>query len=182
MDCVSVLTHLALKWCAVLSENGRERIGAFWSFRILVIPSQSIIKSLLLWACCFKWLLWKNKIILGYCDRCPQSSTFSPSPAQLLSTYHLQYQQSWMQFQLCKNCSKLEKTGDQGLIPGSGRSPGEGNGNQLQYTFLENPMDTGAWQVTVHGAARVGHNLVTKPSQKRLVTRDLVTAFVSLPI
>ena len=87
-----------------------------------------------------------------------------------------------MQFQLCKNCSKLEKTGDQGLIPGSGRSPGEGNGNQLQYTFLENPMDTGAWQVTVHGAARVGHNLVTKPSQKRLVTRDLVTAFVSLPI
>ena len=35
--------------------------------------------------------------------------------------------------------------GDLGLIPGSGRSPGEGNGNPLQYSCLENPMDRGAW-------------------------------------
>ena len=35
--------------------------------------------------------------------------------------------------------------GDLGLIPGSGRSPGEGNGNPLQYSCLENPMDGGAW-------------------------------------
>ena len=41
--------------------------------------------------------------------------------------------------------------GDPGLIPGSGRSPGEGNGNPLQYSCLENPMDRGAWQATVHG-------------------------------
>ena len=40
---------------------------------------------------------------------------------------------------------------DSGLIPGSGRSPGEGNGNSLQYSFLEDPMDRGAWQATVHG-------------------------------
>ena len=40
---------------------------------------------------------------------------------------------------------------------------GEGNGNPLQYSCLENPMDRGAWQTTVHGVARVGHNLVTKP-------------------
>ena len=53
--------------------------------------------------------------------------------------------------------------GDPGLIPGSGRSPGEGNGNPLQYSCLENPMDRGAWQATVHGVARVGHDLVTKP-------------------
>ena len=45
--------------------------------------------------------------------------------------------------------------GDLGSIPGSGRSPGEGNGNPLQYSCLENPMDTGAWQATVHG---VGHD------------------------
>ena len=38
-----------------------------------------------------------------------------------------------------------------GLIPGSGRSPGEGLGNPLQYSCLENPMDRGAWQDTVHG-------------------------------
>ena len=40
--------------------------------------------------------------------------------------------------------------GDQGSIPGLGRSPGEGNGNPLQYSCLENPMDTGAWQAIVH--------------------------------
>ena len=39
--------------------------------------------------------------------------------------------------------------GDVGLIPGSGRSPGGGNGNPLQYSCLENPMDRGAWLVTV---------------------------------
>ena len=42
-------------------------------------------------------------------------------------------------------------TGDPGSIPGSGRPPGEGNGNPLQYSCLENPMDRGAWQATVHG-------------------------------
>ena len=44
--------------------------------------------------------------------------------------------------------------GDLGSIPGSGRCPGEGNGNPLQYSCLENPMDGGVWWVTVHGAAK----------------------------
>ena len=39
---------------------------------------------------------------------------------------------------------------DVGSIPGSGRSPGEGHGNPLQYSCLENPMDRGAWQALVH--------------------------------
>ena len=43
---------------------------------------------------------------------------------------------------------------DLGSIPGSGRSPGEGNGNQLQYSCLENPMDREVWQTTVHGIAK----------------------------
>ena len=43
---------------------------------------------------------------------------------------------------------------DLGLIPGLGRSPGEGNGNSLQYPCLENPMDGGAWWATVHGIAK----------------------------
>ena len=47
--------------------------------------------------------------------------------------------------------------GDPGLIPGSGRSPGEGNGNPLQYSCLGNAMDRGAWRATVLGVARVGH-------------------------
>ena len=40
------------------------------------------------------------------------------------------------------------------LIPGSGRSPGEGNGNTLQYSCLENPTDRGTWEATVHGVAK----------------------------
>ena len=43
---------------------------------------------------------------------------------------------------------------DQGLIPGSGRSPGEGNGYPLRYFCLENSVDRGAWQATVHGVAK----------------------------
>ena len=42
-------------------------------------------------------------------------------------------------------------TRDMGSIPGLGRSPGEGNSNPLQYSYLENPMDRGAWRATVHG-------------------------------
>ena len=41
--------------------------------------------------------------------------------------------------------------GDLGLIPGSGRSPGEGNSNPIQYSCLGNPMDRGAWWATIHG-------------------------------
>ena len=44
--------------------------------------------------------------------------------------------------------------GDKGSIPGSGGSPVGGNGNPLQYSRLENPMDIGAWWATVHGVAR----------------------------
>ena len=45
-------------------------------------------------------------------------------------------------------------TGDLGSIPGLGRSPGKGNGNPLQFSCLENPMDRGAWWATVHGGAK----------------------------
>ena len=52
---------------------------------------------------------------------------------------------------------------DMGSIPRSGRSPREGNGNPLQYSCLENPMDREAWQATVCGVARVGRDLATIP-------------------
>ena len=45
-------------------------------------------------------------------------------------------------------------TGEEGLIPGSGRSPGEGHGNPLQYSCPENPMEGEAWRATVHGVAK----------------------------
>ena len=52
--------------------------------------------------------------------------------------------------------------GDTDLIPGSGRSPGEGNGNLFQYSCLENSVDLGAWQATHGVARRVRHDLATK--------------------
>jgi len=56
-------------------------------------------------------------------------------------------------------CSSVGKesacsTGDPALIPGLGRSPGEGNGNPFQYPCLESLMDTGAWWATVHGITK----------------------------
>ena len=67
-------------------------------------------------------------------------------------------------------CSSVGKespysAGDPGSIPGLGRSPGEGNGNPLQYPCLRNPMETAAWWATVLGVAKVRHDLVTKRQQ-----------------
>ena len=51
--------------------------------------------------------------------------------------------------------------GDPGSIPGLGRSPGEGNGNPLQYSYLENSMNRGAWRLQSLGWQRVGHDWAT---------------------
>ena len=50
--------------------------------------------------------------------------------------------------------------GDLGLTPGLGRSPGEGNGNPVQYSYLENPMDREAWWAIVHGVAKSQTQLI----------------------
>ena len=52
------------------------------------------------------------------------------------------------------SAGNLRDAGDVGSIPGSGRLPGGGNGNPLQYSCLENPMDRGAWQAMVHRVAK----------------------------
>ena len=61
---------------------------------------------------------------------------------------------------------------DASLIPESGRSPGEANGSLLQYSCLENRMEREAWGATVHGVARIGHDLVTI-QQQRMVSQFL---------
>ena len=66
---------------------------------------------------------------------------------------------------------------DLGSIPGSGRPSGEGNGNPLQYSCLENPMDRGAWWAKVHGATRVRHDLVTKTNQWSKMENILFNSF-----
>ena len=69
-----------------------------------------------------------------------------------------------------------------GLIPGLERSLEEEKDKALQYSCLGNPMDRGAWRATVHGAARVRHNLVTKPGQRlKMENNNLRTSERRLP-
>ena len=72
--------------------------------------------------------------------------------------------------------------GDPGSIPGSGRSPGEGNGNPFQSSCLKNSMERGVWQAAVHDVARVGPDLVTKPPPRyfSLVSLQQVQIVVQL--
>ena len=73
----------------------------------------------------------------------------SPAPEKL-KTHHA-YVVGFPGGSVVKNLPA--NAGDAGSIPRSGRSPGEGNGNPLQYSCLENPVDRGVWQATVHGVA-----------------------------
>ena len=61
--------------------------------------------------------------------------------------------------------------GDASSVPEWGRSPRGVNGNPLQDSFLENPMDNGVWQATVHGVTRVRHNLATNPPTTKNTTK-----------
>ena len=84
---------------------------------------------------------------------------------------HLFFQSKSNSVHLCvcmRMCASVVKEcacngGDLGSIPGSGRSPGEGNGYPLQYSCLEIPMDRGPWQATVHGVTK-RHDWVTNSS------------------
>ena len=74
--------------------------------------------------------------------------------------------------------------GDPGLIPESGRAPGEGHGNPVQYSCLENPMDGGAWWATVHGVAKSQillsnlTNLKVKKDYESTHKNDLFFSFI----
>ena len=61
--------------------------------------------------------------------------------------------------QMVKNLPVMQE--NPGSIPGWGRSPGEGSGSPVLYSCLENPMDWGAWQATIHGSQTVGHDRAT---------------------
>ena len=63
--------------------------------------------------------------------------------------------------------SRIHLLMQEGSIPGLGRSPGVGNGNQLQYSCLENSMDRGVWQATVHGVAKSRTQLSTHTCAKK---------------
>ena len=78
--------------------------------------------------------------------------------------------------QLVKN--PPANVGDMGSIPGVGRSPGGGNGNPLQYSCLENPMDRGAWRATVHWVAKSQSRLRTPLLPSFLIVFSLIFVVV----
>ena len=84
---------------------------------------------------------------------------------------------SYLMFGFPREISGKESTcqaGDAGLIPGLGRSPGEGNGNPLQYACLENPTDRGAWQPgSWWGFKKAGHDWVAEQQQQHLMLASL---------
>ena len=63
--------------------------------------------------------------------------------------------------------------GDTGSIPESGRSPGGGHGNPLNYSCLKHPLDRGAWWATVQGVTRTRHNLATEQQQLANISPNL---------
>ena len=73
----------------------------------------------------------------------------------------------------------LANAGDASLIPGSGRSPGKGNGNPLQYSCLRIPMDREAWRATVYWVSRVEHSLTTEQQQRHAIVRYSFIGIVS---
>ena len=89
----------------------------------------------------------------------PMFSSCSGKPFFFLSTCHLPTSSVQpyhpLGFPGCSDGKEFAcNAGDTGSIPGSGRSPGEGNGNPFQYFCLENPRDRGAWWATVHGVTK----------------------------
>ena len=118
-------------------------------------------------ALCFReqwvWLQDSELPVFLSCMYLPhpsQAGEASPAPRRAVSTCISPYAPGGFPDSVVKGSTWT--AGDAGLIPGLGRSPGEGHGNPLQYSCLGNPMDKGAWWVTVQGCRRVGHNLATK--------------------
>ena len=142
-------THLLCPYLW-LSHSVILHVGVSIWLLHLVSPFQNIIKNMGHWT----WWSWEPLP----CD------IFQLGHGNLLLNY---FQVISFITQLIKSPPAVQmsacKAGDPGSIPRSGRSPGEGNGNPLQYSHLRNPMDRGAWQAIDHGVARVGRDLATKP-------------------
>ena len=110
-------------------------------------------------ACMYSCLLDKQEFSYLNIDHMTSFRVLNSSPDDSLKKLNLSSigERSFLRSSVGK--ASAHNVGDLGLIPGLGSSPREGNGNPLQYSCLENPMDRGAWWATVHGIARVGYDL-----------------------
>ena len=118
-----------------------QRIYLMWFWFLLPFVAQLVKNLLAMWET-WVWLLsWEDLLEKG------KAPVFWPGE------FHGLYS-PWVFPSSSDSKASTCNAGDLGSIPGWGRSPGEGNGNPLQYSCLENPTDRGAWQVTVNGVAK----------------------------
>ena len=115
-----------------------------------------------------KWSLALNSYIVNVCE---------VLNGQLCPTAYKALHQGFPAVSVGKESACC--AGDPGSVPGLGGSPAEGNGNPLQCSCLENPMDRRAWWVAVHGVARVGHDWATERGQQQKLNLRL-SPFLSL--
>ena len=140
-----------------------------WKFGRFYLPARTKKINIELKKCACVWRVWINKTEKQVRQLCLQFRNWvRPIVVARMGDFNKGWKRE--EYGLPKlgfphsSVSKESEynAGDLGSIPGLERPPVEGNDNPLQYSCLENPMDTRAWQATVHGVARVGHNLVTK--------------------
>ena len=121
----------------------------FWSFSFSISPSKEYLRLISFRIDCFDLFVVQGtlKCILQY-------HSSKASVLQCLAFFMVQLSHPLGFPGGSEVKASASSLGDMGSIPGSGRSPGEGNGNPLQYSCLKNPMDRGAWGATVHGVAK----------------------------
>ena len=145
-----------------LPPNRRSREGTHPGVRTSVccVTLGTLLDLSEPWSCSFKWTLEKSLPCLSHWVLLWLLHLFTYlgcAGSSLLRVGFLQLQcalSSWTSPVAQKAKASACNAGDLGLIPGSGRFPGGGNGNPLQYSCLENPMDGGAWWATAHGVAK----------------------------
>ena len=123
-----------LEWVAISSSRGSSRSRDQTCIWFIVFFFNSFI---------FNWRIIALQYWFGFCH----TSTWISHRC----TYVRGFPDGASGKEPTCQCGRRERWG---FDPGLGRSPGEGNGNPLQYSCLENPMDRGAWQATVHGVAK----------------------------
>ena len=160
--CQNFLFLLAknLRWCILNEERGKE--GNKYCSEFQTIPYCQWLGYRILMS---MNIVEINGLISMLCLKCLWMESASLGQQITISDYSLEYEEQKKKSIVTSLVSRgfpgssagKESTcnaGDLGLIPGLGRSPGEGNGYPLQYSCLENPMDRGAWQATVHGVTK----------------------------
>ena len=131
----------------------------------MLCPFQQNLSKLKGLSPCWRWASFFEVNYSSLCDPMdcsrPGSSVHAIFQARILEWIAISFSRGSSQpkgqtlvFSVWATSESACNAGDSGLVPRWGRSPGERNGNTLQYSCLENPMDRGAWPATVHGVAK----------------------------